>query len=194
MTNQPRRPGAAGCPWGFVIRYSFVIRASSFVNHGAGPSGAPPTVLVGVLAVAAMNTMGAAAGARIKQSQRTRALLLAEDLLAEIIQKPYEDPTSPGGAIGIDTGESAANRATFDDVDDYNGWSAATASAPDGTALPWAQGFGRKVQVTWVSLSDPSQVSATETGLKQVTVFVLRGTDVVVQLIALRSRAASSNY
>ena len=52
---------------------------------------------------------------------RKQAIALAESILQEILQKAYTDPDPL-----VSTGEST--RATFDDVDDYNGRSNATFS------------------------------------------------------------------
>lgn len=52
---------------------------------------------------------------------RKQAIALAESILQEVLQKAYTDPDPL-----VSTGEST--RATFDDVDDYNGRSNATFS------------------------------------------------------------------
>lgn len=49
----------------------------------------------------------------------TQCLILAQDLMEEILSKNFEETS---GSFGRETGESTANRANYDDVDDYDGW------------------------------------------------------------------------
>ena len=78
---------------------------------------------------------------------RTRAILLAEAMLDEVLSKPYDDPdgeTSPGP----EDGES--KRTQFDNVDDYHGFTEMTGRVTDhaGNAYPDAYDrFQRSVTV-----------------------------------------------
>lgn len=69
-------------------------------------------VSVGLAGVLRVFNVGVAASA--DPLVRKQAVALAESLLQEVLQKPYADPDP-----GVSSGEST--RATFDDVDDYNG-------------------------------------------------------------------------
>jgi hypothetical protein len=100
--------------------------------------------------------------------------LLAEDLAAEMNQMPFQDPgvTSGFSSLGPGGAERGPTRALFDDVDDYDDWSASPPQLKDGTELTWASSLTRGAEVEWVSLSDPGQPSGTATGLLGCTVTV----------------------
>jgi len=144
-------------------------------------------VIVGGLFVVAMNTVGASRTRQLANAQRRTALLLAEDLMAEILQRPYADPDQMQ-ANGPETGESTGNRMGFDDVDDYFGWSASPPEYRDGTAIPWADGYQREVSGTWLDPNNLSQTSGTETGIKRIEVQVKYGDRKLVALYAARAR------
>ena len=63
--------------------------------------------------------------------------------MAEILQASYEDPDGPSAGIGLDASELTASRATFDDVDDYDGWLASPPQQRDGTAMQELPGWSR---------------------------------------------------
>ncbi len=130
------------------------------------------TAVLALVMVAALNTIGATARSRLSNRDRSHAMLLAQDLLAEIAELPYTDPESPGGAIGVESGEGTTDRADFDDIDDYHNWTADPAESKDGTALSGAGRFARRVVVTWCNPSSPSGSVGSETGLKRIEVTV----------------------
>ena len=49
----------------------------------------------------------------------TQCLILAQDLIEETLSKNFEETS---GSFGRESGESTANRANYDDVDDYDRW------------------------------------------------------------------------
>lgn len=90
-------------------------------------------------------------------------------------------------ALGIDPGEDSGNRENFNDVDDYNGWSASPPQDPSGTVLKGLEGWKRQVEVAWVDPSNLGQVVGAESSLKRITVSVYRGNVVAAKLVAVRS-------
>ena len=91
-----------------------------------------------------------------------RATALAEALLEEILSLPYADPQG-GTTIGPDAGEGA--RSTFDNADDYHGYSESAGAAVDqaGSAYPTRYDvFSRSVSVV--------SASETVTGFSQAIV------------------------
>src|SRR5262245_60602247 len=77
------------------------------------------TMIVSMLAVATLNSLGAATRSADAIGNRAIAAGLADELISEIVQKPYSDPD--GSAVfGTESGESSTPRSAFDDVDDYN--------------------------------------------------------------------------
>jgi len=127
------------------------------------------TVLVAVMFVAALNTVGASRVTQQKALLVSRGRMLAESLMAEILEQAYQDPVEPH-VFGRELDESGTTRAAHDDVDDYSGWTDSPPVAKDGTALPNSANWRLTVTVQWVDPLNPQQVSGTETGAKRITV------------------------
>ena len=144
------------------------------------------TIIVAVMFVAALSTVGAS---RRVQQQTTVAVAgrqLAESLLSEILRYSYADPNgSP--VFGLETGESAATRADFDDVDDYDGWSSSPPVAKDGTALANASGWTRTVAVVWIDPHHPAIAKSSETQSKRITVTASYNNATQTKLVAVRT-------
>jgi hypothetical protein len=89
--------------------------------------------------------------------------------------------------FGREAGEQLANRASWNDVDDFDGYVETSPVDPAGTAIPGVpEGWSRSVTVEWVAPSNPSQTSQTETGLKRVTVTVKRGPVTLITLVGYK--------
>ncbi len=122
-------------------------------------------VSVGLAGVLKVMNVGVAASA--DPLVRKQAAALAESILQEVLQKAYTDPDP-----AVTTGEST--RATFDDVDDYNGRSNATF-----TDLPASlSGYTIAIAVA------PSTLGAV--AAKRVTVTVSRGAE-SISLVGYRT-------
>jgi MSHA pilin protein MshD len=93
--------------------------------------------VAGVLAVMNLTTQKSA-----DPMIRKQALAIAEGMLEEILLKDFANP--PGGFTGAAT---PANRALFDDVSDYNGYSSSGVYDLTGTALPALAAYGVTVSV-----------------------------------------------
>jgi Tfp pilus assembly protein PilV len=143
-------------------------------------------VLVSVAMTAAMSVAGAARLVRVRGADRVNARLLAHDLLAEIMAMPYADPDTPAVALGREPSETAGDRATFDDVDDYRDYEESTLRTRDGSVVAAGAGFRRETEVDWVTAANPEQVSAAETGLKRIIVRITRDDAEVARATALR--------
>ncbi|MBX3390031.1 MAG: hypothetical protein KF691_11340 [Phycisphaeraceae bacterium] len=131
----------------------------------------------------------AAAGAGAAQAVSARALtgsLLAEGLLNEATSLAYAEP-SGASTIGIDAGEVATNKATFDDVDDFHNWTESPPQSPGGSPIPNMTKWSRSVKVYRALLSAPESNSASETGLKRIEVSVTFSGKLVCKLTALRA-------
>lgn len=147
------------------------------------------TLLVGLLLIGSLETLGQLVRSRQISSDKARATQLAMQLLVECVDKEYVES---GGApfLGMDAGENTGDRLLFDDVDDFDLWNAAPPQSKDGTALPNLPGWQRDVAVDWVELSDPTVISATDQGVKRITVVVRKDGDVFAEAVALRSDQA----
>ena len=78
----------------------------------------------------------------------------------------------------------------FDDIDDYDGWSASPPQSKSGQALAGLEGLRTAVEVVNVDPASLSQVVADgASDLKRITVRVYRNDDCLVTLTRLRTRA-----
>lgn len=149
------------------------------------------TFLVGIVIVAALNTVGASVVGQQKMGDRGRGQLLAHDLMVEILQQSYEEPDDPPG-FGREPSESGGSRTDYDDVDDYDGWDSSPPQYKDGTEMPDLAGWGRSVTVRYVDPSDLTKIEESDKGVKRVIVTVTRHDVTVATLVAIRTGAASS--
>lgn len=83
---------------------------------------------------------------------------LATELLEEIRMRRFDEaspvPAKPVlnlSPLGVDAGESASDKATFDDVDDFSGWTEAPPSDPLGRPLAAFKDYSRTVLVGYVN-------------------------------------------
>lgn len=143
-------------------------------------------LIVGLMLVAALNTVGASKLSQARNTERVRGPLLAQDLMAEILSQNYEEPVDTVG-FGRESGESGGDRADWDDVDDYDGWSKSPPQKKDGTVMPDLQGWGREVTVTWANAFTPDSPSVAATDLKRIDVKVTYQGRTVATISALRS-------
>lgn len=144
-------------------------------------------LLVGGLFIVAMNMAGASQVTQTRYAEREQALLLAEALLSEAMQLPYEDADETGLLFGPEVGEDDGTRQNFDDVDDYDGWTATPPIDSNGVAVAGADRFTRSVEVVWADVDTPKAMSATESGIKRVTVTVTIGGKTLAELVGYRS-------
>jgi Tfp pilus assembly protein PilV len=141
------------------------------------------TLLVGVVLVAALRTVGSATVSQFANGQRAQALLIANELANEILDREYSDPTA-SGIMGYEAGENiAGSRAAFDDVDDYHNWSATPPVREIGSTLPASQNWTETVLVDYVQPDDLDAVSVTDQGIKRVRINITQGTTTLATLI-----------
>jgi len=145
------------------------------------------TMIVGMMAVATLNSLGAATRSSDDVGNRAIAAGLADELLSEIIQQAYIDPDSSSPVFGHEGGESTTLRSAFDDVDDYNSWTASPPQYRDGTTIPNRTNWRQRVAVTWVTPSNPAQTSGTDQGAKRVRVTIEYKNQVLADRSAIRT-------
>lgn len=144
------------------------------------------TVLVSLVLLTSLRCVGGVFASWQSAESQHEGRGLAQELMAEILQRSYEEPQSSVG-FGRESGESSDERSNWDDVDDYHGW----VSRPEdrsGAQLPGYEQWWRGVVVEHAPLDDPAGVSGTETGLKRITVLVLTPSRRLITLVAIRSR------
>ncbi|MBX3409268.1 MAG: prepilin-type N-terminal cleavage/methylation domain-containing protein [Phycisphaeraceae bacterium] len=146
------------------------------------------SAILAVVAVAGIRAGGAAGATVFLSSQRSTAMSLALSLMAEVERLPYEDPQG-GSSIGVNSGENPANKTTFDDVDDYHGWTESPPQAPDGTSLTAFSGWTRTVHVQFVDPANPANTVVHNRGLKRITITVSHAGKPLATAWSLRSLA-----
>jgi Tfp pilus assembly protein PilV len=83
---------------------------------------------------------------------------LAAQLLDEVSSMDFRDRVDP--IYGLESNETAGDRNTFDDVDDYNGYTAAPPTHRDGTTIDGYKGWSFSVSIT---PADPDATGITTT-------------------------------
>lgn len=146
--------------------------------------------IVGSMLVAALSAMAGSQRLRIRSADRLRGHQLAADLIAEVEACLYTDPGFGLGSFGVGADETGPDRSLFDDVDDYDGWSASPPQRKDGAEIPDLDGWTRTVEVEWVLPDDLGDVQGGESEVKRVVVTVLDGDAVVAQLTTIRTAGA----
>ena len=148
------------------------------------------TVLVGGLLVTSLNLLGASRMTQARYADREQALILAEDLLGEVLARPYEDPDDGVSVnLGLELGETLALRVGLDDADDYDGYAEAPPRDADGAAIPGASGFRRAVQVAYVDPDALNTAVADDRGVKRIVVVVERGDTELCRLTGYHTAA-----
>jgi prepilin-type N-terminal cleavage/methylation domain-containing protein len=146
------------------------------------------TLIVGIMAVAALNTLGAATRSADSIGNRAAALGLADELMSEILQTAYSDPSQPP-VFGAESGETAGPRSAFDDVDDYNGWNKSPPQYRDGSTIPDRANWSQRVQVTYVQPANPSLATPgnTDQGAKRIKVTIEYKNKALAEQYAIRT-------
>ena len=113
------------------------------------------------------------AGAKTEHLQA--ATYLSTELLEEIRMRKWDETTASSqlhidnpSAIGRDGTESATDKTTYNDIDDFNGWSEAPARDPLNVPLPGFSAYTRTVAVGYVDSN--LNASGVRTDFKKVTV------------------------
>ena len=136
--------------------------------------------------VGALRCVGGVIVGRVSCGDSARALLLAHDAMAEIMCMHYLDPDDPP-VFGVEAVENGIVRSWLDDVDDFHGWSAQPIQDAYGFGYSEFGSWRRAVSVEWVQPANPAVVSATDQGVKRITVTVSRDGEVLAELVQLRT-------
>jgi MSHA pilin protein MshD len=141
--------------------------------------------IVAVLATASLSAMGTASTTKLRQTDLSRGYALATLFMSEILRQPYVDPVITG-TFGPETGEV---RATFDDVDDYAGYTQTTPTYQNGTAIPGYTNWKIYIAVVYADSTNPgAAAAASDQGLKRITITVTDPRGRKTTLVGLRSK------
>lgn len=167
----------ARCPsrnWGFTLVESVIS-----------------ILLVGLTLFAAVNLLGMSRSGERGTSINAQACALADELMAEILEQDYIDASvresyydgvGASGSVMLATGgegfgpggteAATGDRSLFDDVDDYNGWSASPPQDKDGSVRAELSGWSRSVVIERLAVDAKTVSPAQDFGLRRVTVVV----------------------
>ncbi|MEM7681378.1 MAG: hypothetical protein AAF288_05420 [Planctomycetota bacterium] len=151
------------------------------------------TALVGGVCAGAVRVVAAAKVHAFRHDSLLKGQRLADELLDEALAKPFDDPDATITVFGLDSGEVGplADRASFDDVDDFHGWYESPPRTRDGATLPgYDADWMRFVLVERVSPG--LLVVGPDSGRLRVTVSVRRRGAVVATSTGYRTRAADA--
>lgn len=146
------------------------------------------SLMVGTLFVSAIGLIGEIRRSQKQLADTSRARHLAGDLMSDILVRHYEDPDNPN-SFGHEPGESPIARPTFDDIDDFDGYTESPPQLAGGTEMAGFDGWSRRVEVVWVASNNLATPVTNPTGIKRITVTVTRDGKVVASDMALRSDA-----
>lgn len=146
------------------------------------------SIVVAILLGAGLTAVTQATKARKIVQERALAQAYAQEIIEEIASKDYWDADESLPPLGIDPGEVAGNRATYDDCDDYAGLTMSPIRVESGDALSDST-WEARVNVHWVRSDDFTAVWTKESGLKCIVVEIYKKGRRVLGTCALRSSA-----
>jgi Tfp pilus assembly protein PilV len=145
------------------------------------------TMLIGVCLIAALRAVGMTLSTQTGLSDGAVAEALACDLLTEILARDYQDSTQ-AATLQADLDERPADKTSFDDVDDYHLWKESPPQDRQGQAIVGLNGWQRSVTVEFVEATDPTRMASSDTGLKRITVLVMKSGQLRASQSGLRGR------
>src|SRR6185436_405696 len=170
------------------------IRKESDFRRGFTLAEGMIAVLVLTVAVGAiMGPISASFQQTRTVQQTTTAITMAQQLLDEILSKPFIDPSDQTTTLGPEADEGG--RAQFDNIDDYHGYHDTTnANASDamktvsGSTLAWNTSdiYSRAVTMEYRNTLDGAAVASGDYLVVTVTVTMPHNNKVIVQRMASR--------
>jgi Tfp pilus assembly protein PilV len=168
----------------------------NFKNHNHGITLAETVIsmlLISFVLVSTLSIVGPMARSTTVHADRLVASNLANEMAEEIATKLFIDPNAADpDALGADADDGSANRIDFDDIDDYQNWSSSPPSLSAGSPITSLSNWTRSVTIEHAVLAEPSTASATNTGLKRVTITVTKNGVKLAQIVTLHSQSADT--
>ena len=148
------------------------------------------TVIMSVLLVAAVRLFANLGRSALHTSDAAAAATLAVEMIEEIRRLPYKDPYA-AAQFGPGDGETGAGRTGFDDIDDYDNWSACPPEDRSGQSFSQYPRLTRAVNVRYVEADDFTQASGTsDEGFKEIIVTISTSDRVVAQQSYILARVS----
>ncbi len=150
-------------------------------------------LIVGVGLVASVRALPVLLKVSTASQEQMVAQRLATDLLAEIAMLPYEDPD---GSIKFGPEDNEApnptTRADFDDIDDYDGWTASPPQKKDGQTEPDCASYTRSVIVQSTDHDDFNNIDGDDASKpKRITITVSRTGTAPIVITTVRLRGSN---
>ncbi len=120
-------------------------------------------IIVATMFAAGMAAAGSAARDRLIQSEIRQGQSLAAQLLAEITQQRYADPSQ--NTIAPFPGVSTTDRSNWTHIDDYAGFKESPPTDRSGRPVPGAASWAWKADIAYQTFSNLSGASASSGGV-----------------------------
>lgn len=125
-------------------------------------------VMVSIVLVSTILLVSLAASANLMRNDHERRSRndghqLAAQILDEVSSMDFRDRIDP--VYGLESGETATDRTTFDDVDDYHNYSSTPPTHRDGTAIVGYDGWSFSVDV-YPANPDATGITTTDAGVR----------------------------
>jgi type II secretory pathway pseudopilin PulG len=137
-------------------------------------------VIISILLVSALKLFGNLGSSAQRVVDNDVAESLALEMIEEIKKTSYRDPIV-ANEFGLGGDETGASRIKFDDVDDYNNWTACPPVCNDGTSAGAYPNFTRSVRVNFVAANNFSQQIGTDQGFKKVVITISANNRILVE-------------
>lgn len=147
------------------------------------------TILVSFLMVASLRTTANVFLTWSTAAEQADAQRICQLLMTEVLQKNYQDPEEPGETLGVNTGESSTDRTTFDDIDDFDGYSASPPRDHNNLEIPGFTGWSQSVVVRKLAKGNASVVrnnSNPDEGVRRITVTITSPSNLTSTLVGVR--------
>ena len=144
-------------------------------------------VILSASVIGIAGTLSASFQQTVGQGENSKALILCRELMEEIASKPFDAPAGTTDAAGY---PSVTNRALYDTIGDYSGYTDTTSALKnyDGTTLSVGTGYTRTVSIASGNQL-PSGHTAAASNFALVTVTVKTPHNVKVQMTQLLTKA-----
>jgi len=141
--------------------------------------------LLGFVGITFFHTFSTLSVGSVAAEYRSTGNFVAQDLMEEIASKQFDELAGAVGGnwstIGLDAGETAGDKSTFDDVDDFHLYT-------DNLGATYV-GLTRTVDVIYVAGSDLDVASTSDNNFKRVSIEVTNGGTIFATLVSVFSSA-----
>lgn len=131
-------------------------------------------VIISVLTVSAIKLFANLGRSTQATTQADIAAMLAVEMIEEIKDRHYEDPVASGESLAPEFDEILPTRINYDDIDDYNNWSACPPQDRFGQPYWQYPDITRSVVVSYVAADDFTIHTANDQdeGFKEVIITI----------------------